>query len=578
MADKQVQRVDEIPLVIHWLLKMRVAEIIDHVWPYPHRNRRGLSYGQLGVLFVAYILHLRTHRLSGMEEWLEDHRQVLVQATGWEIGPKEATDDRLGDLLTVLGQDCERSVVLQRELGQHLIHAYALPTEIARFDTTTFSVHHQPAEGTAAAELLTKGHSKDRRPDLEQFKQGLGTLDPAGVPLLTGTWPGKAADDPLYLPAWREMVQTIGHRHFLFVADCKAAALVTRATLDWAGGCYLFPMPMTGEVPGQLRAWVLDPPVCPVEIVLPEVTTADGQPKVVGLGFEVEREMRGQTEDGHQHTWTERWLITRSDAHAQRQQKACLDRLRKAEAELARLKARKHDNADDLLAKAESIVQRRRVVDLVSLQVSETVTQEVRYIGPGRPGPNRPKRIIEVRQAHLNFSRNEAALEETLQLAGWRIYVTNVQVKQMSLEQAIAYYRDEWLAERGFHRFKRGSIPALPLWVRLPERITGLMLLLMIALQALTLLEFVARRSLKEQAETLDGLVPGLPKMTTDRPTAERLLARFKNLHLLLEQTEAGVKGTLVETLTPLQRRILALLHVPETVYAMEFCLPLPNY
>ena len=187
MADKQVQRVDEIPLVIHWLLKMRVAEIIDHVWPYPHRNRRGLSYGQLGVLFVAYILHLRTHRLSGMEEWLEDHRQVLVQATGWEIGPKEATDDRLGDLLTVLGQDCERSVVLQRELGQHLIHAYALPTEIARFDTTTFSVHHQPAEGTAAAELLTKGHSKDRRPDLEQFKQGLGTLDPAGVPLLTGT-------------------------------------------------------------------------------------------------------------------------------------------------------------------------------------------------------------------------------------------------------------------------------------------------------------------------------------------------------------------------------------------------------
>jgi hypothetical protein len=27
-----------------------------------------------------------------------------------------------------------------------------------------------------------------------------------------------------------------------------------------------------------------------------------------------------------------------------------------------------------------------------------------------------------------------------------------------------------------------------------------------------------------------------------------------------------------------LQRRILALLHVPETAYAMEFCLPLPNY
>ena len=75
------------------------------------------------ILFVAQVLHLRTHRLSGMEEWLEDQRRVLVPATGWEIGSKEATDDRLGALPRVLGQERERSVVLQRELGQHLIFA-----------------------------------------------------------------------------------------------------------------------------------------------------------------------------------------------------------------------------------------------------------------------------------------------------------------------------------------------------------------------------------------------------------------------------------------------------------------------
>ncbi|MBT9148781.1 MAG: hypothetical protein DDT28_00195 [Dehalococcoidia bacterium] len=108
---------------------------------------------------------------------------------------------------------------------------------------------------------------------------------------------------------------------------------------------------------------------------------------------------------------------------------------------------------------------------------------------------------VEVRQAHLTFHRNEATLAEALSLTGWRIHVNNVPTETMPLDQAITYYRGEWRVERGFHRFKGGSLPALPLFVRLPERIRGLMLLLLIALQALTLLEFVAQRELAERSE-----------------------------------------------------------------------------
>ena len=71
-------------------------------------------------------------------------------------------------------------------MGQHLIHAYSLPTDVARCDTTSFSVHHGPA-GTN--DLLRFGHRRDHRPDLLQFKQGLGTLDPAGIPLWSETLP-----------------------------------------------------------------------------------------------------------------------------------------------------------------------------------------------------------------------------------------------------------------------------------------------------------------------------------------------------------------------------------------------------
>jgi transposase len=342
-------------------------------------------------------------------------------------------------------------------------------------------------------------------------------------------------------------------------------------------GSYLFPLPMTGKVPETLRELVLTPPVNPEPITLMDITTPDGQPKVVGQGFEVDKEMAFGLEHRPQHIWQERWLVTRSDALVKRKQKTWRNRLQRAEAKLTSLKAKKEESAAALLARAEKIVKLQHLTDIITVQVEETVTQEKRYIGPGRPGPNRPFELREVRHLRVLVDKNESAWAEVLALAGWRIYVTNVSAEILSLAQAMTYYRDEWLVERGFHRFKRGSLPALPLWVRLPERIRGLMLLLLIALQALTLLEFVARRELAKRGETLAGLVPGNPKMKTARPTAERLLARFKNLHLMITCTETQVEGESIEPLTPLQRRILDLLGVPRAAYEIAFCVPASN-
>jgi transposase len=75
--------------------------------------------------------------------------------------------------------------------------AYQLPTEVGRADTTSVSVYHN---GQASEGLLAFGYSKDHRPDLRQFVEVLGTLDPAGVPLVSSTLPGNQADDRVYWP------------------------------------------------------------------------------------------------------------------------------------------------------------------------------------------------------------------------------------------------------------------------------------------------------------------------------------------------------------------------------------------
>ncbi len=310
---ERIERVDSLPLIIYWLLKMQLHTFIDAVWQ-PHGKWQGLSYGQLALLFVSYVLHRRTHQLSGMETWLVKHQTVLEATTQWSLGLKDATDDRVGRLLTALGSVAEDQQRFQRQMGQHLVRAYDLPTAVGRYDTSSFSVHHTPAAADDPEGVIAFGHSKDRRPDLPQFKQGLGTLDPAGIPLFTHTVSGQVADDPLYIPAWRAMQQTLGHGSFLFVADCKAAALATRATIDHEQGHYLFPLPMTGNTPAELARLVSKPPHTPQAVILEGVLDKDGLPQSVGQGFSVAKEMQTELSDGTRHTWPEQWLVAQSRA------------------------------------------------------------------------------------------------------------------------------------------------------------------------------------------------------------------------------------------------------------------------
>jgi transposase len=576
MEQTTIERVDNLPLLIAWMDQMQLAATIDQHWQ-PHRGWTGLSYGQLTVLFIAFILHQREHRLSYFEDWLQQHQHVIHATTGWTVGPKEGTDDRLGILLQTLGSNPAVLEAFHQQHGQHLVHAYALPTQVARFDTTSFNVYHAPPEpGQPQGELLRFGYSKDQRPDLLQFKQALGTLDPAGVPLVSQTLPGNSADDPLYIPAWYEFRRILGHVAFLFVGDAKGGNLLTRATIAHEDGSYLFPLAMTGEVPTLLREWLARPPTAIRPLSLP-TSVSDPTPREVGKGFTTWRTMHATLDDGTPVTWRERYLVTYSPAQAQQQQERLHKRLERAEAALRKLKPQKDERAAGVLARATTILERHTATELLQVTVRETAVTRRRSSRRGRPSATTPVTEETRWQVQITVERNADAIAAEERVLGWRIYVTNTRKAELTHAQALGHYRGQWIAEHGYHRFKQGAIPALPLLIRVPERIIGLLLVLLLALQVLTLLELVARRTLAERAEEIAGLVPGNRKMKTARPTAERLLAAFSNLHLLVQHTGDGVRTHLVEELSPLQRAILELLHLDPSWYDLTVCMRMPS-
>lgn len=548
---------------------MQIEKWIDQELPVPHGNRQGLSYGQLAVVLLTYIISQGDHRLCAVEPWVAQHSQTLEWATDWQIGVKDATDDRLADLLKVLGSPEEQALSkIETQLGQHLIRAYQLPTDQARSDTTSFSVYHQPLEPAIEDSLLNFGYSKDRRPDLRQYRQMLATLDPLAMPLLAATLPGQGTDESHYLPTWRQLGEIFGHKNFLFLADCKASSWVNRAKIDREGGIYCFPLAMSQPRPKILSDWLAHPPTTVQEIRPPDASETDPP---LGRGFEMPLgSLWLDPEKTVWHCWSERWLVVCSHALRQRQIRGLRERLLKAEQALKQLAERPGKDAVALEKKVAEILKRSRVAEYIAAEISSKISYSKVYEGRGRPSEERPFRRVRQTTLKLTYSRCQSEIEAFEHLAGWRLYVTNALPAKLTLEQAVWAYREQWQPERGFHRFKRGRLPALPIYFTDDQKIRGLMFLLTIALQVFTLMEFVVRRQLASERQSLAGLYDGNPKRRTERPTAERLLAAFASMTLYFHADGSRE----ISQLNPLQQQILALMKIPESIYLLPSFVP----
>jgi transposase len=329
---------------------------------------------------------------------------------------------------------------------------------------------------------------------------------------------------------------------------------------------------MTGDVPTLLRQWIPRPPTAIRPLHIP-TSVHDPTLRTVGKGFSTWRQQEYARDDGTIVRWRERWLVTHSPQQAELQQERLHKRLARAEAALQKLRPKRDERAAAVLERATAILTQHQVAHLLQVTVSETAVTQRRSGKRGRPAADAPVTEATRWQVTLDVQRQAETIALEEQVAGWRVYVTNTRQERLTHAQALTHYRAQWIAEHGYHRLKAGAVPALPLRVRVPERIIGVLLLLLLALQVLTLLELVAQRSLAARQEEIAGLVPGNPKMRTARPSAERLLAAFGNLHLLAQRTGAQVQTRLVEALSPLQHYILELVHLSPSCYDLTMTL-----
>ena len=130
------ERVDDVPLLLGFLIKLQIPEIIDRQYP-PHPLHQGLSNGWLITVWIAYILSQADHRKSHVQDWVESLQHTIETLIGQPIRPVEFSDDRLTLVLKRLSDPADWQE-LEGRLWRAQCEVYALPpVERVRLDATT---------------------------------------------------------------------------------------------------------------------------------------------------------------------------------------------------------------------------------------------------------------------------------------------------------------------------------------------------------------------------------------------------------------------------------------------------------
>jgi transposase len=148
------ERIDDIPLLLGMMGRMKIAEIVDkHLGE--HHLHQGLSNGNLLVGWMAYILSQSDHRKSPVQDWANNHLQTLESFFGVPLRPHEFSDDRLGIVAKNLAAaDWD---AIETDLFHSCFEVYQLPKKVVRVDTSASCGYHTiEPDG-----IMQLGHSKD---------------------------------------------------------------------------------------------------------------------------------------------------------------------------------------------------------------------------------------------------------------------------------------------------------------------------------------------------------------------------------------------------------------------------------
>jgi transposase len=492
--------------------EIHLAELIDARIAQP---RRKVSVGQAVKAMILNALGFSGRALYLNPRFYENRPvEVLI---GEGLTPEDLHDASLGTALDAL---YEHGIT---EVFYHVASAVAkglgIETRFAHLDSTTFSLHgvynSDDEEVPEPVVHITKGYSKDNAPDLNQVVAQLICANRTSIPLWLEVLSGNTNDKKSFKATVKEFQKQFKRDEMPYLV--MDAAFYTKDAI--------------AEVSEEVR-WVSR---------VPETVK-----EVKELYATIEKESMKELKAGYRYTPVrsffgdvpQRWLVVFSEQAYTREMNTFRKNLAKErernEKDLKHLRNREFACEADALSAAKAFADKLR-----HQRLSYTAVSKDYYTGKGRP---KKDAAPEGRGWFITgaLADDEQAIGKTEGRKGMFVIATNeLDDTALSDEQLLRSYKDQGVSvERGFRFLKDPWFYAESLYLKKPERVMALIMVMTLSLLVYSVAEMKIRKVLKQKKEHIWDQ----KKRPTDNPTVRWVFYIFEDVLLLY--TIHGAKKT----------------------------------
>src|SRR5215211_834677 len=543
----EVYPIQHLPILKAYADHLGLVSLINHYVP----TEMGVDAGTVVLALVLDTLSGRSPLYRLEEFFAQQDTELLL---GKVVLPHALNDDTAGRVLDRLYDF--GTMRLFTACAVRAATRFGLERRYVHFDTTSRSVwgDYQYAETQDLPFQVTYGYSKDKRPDLKQFVLSTLCVDRA-VPIWGKPADGNASDKTLNTTLLSEIAQLLAHHGvppgaYIYIAD---AALVTEDNLAaLRHTLFITRLPATYSECGRVIAEAVAHNNWEEVGALAQTPPTKRRP---GTFYKVAE--RSVTLYGKVY----RAVVVHSSSQDQRRQKALACELQASSTALAAAMREETQQEYFCHADAEAAAAKLRALQSAYHWVEVRVEERPTY-GPGRPSQKQP-RVVKALRYGLQATLHERTeiIARKIQETGCFVLLTNVPTEGVmahSAGQGLRAYKEQHGVEQNF-AFLKDPVIVNSLFLKKPERIEALGLVLLLALLLWRLVE----RALRVHVETTGNTLTGWDKKKTQKPTAFMMMTKFAAVMVI----KVGDQRQLARPFSTVQQQYLLALDVPATYF-----------
>jgi transposase len=523
----ETQRIDHLGIVAGICQEISLIEKVD---AQVKSSERKVSCGQGTQAMILNALGFVGRALYLMPDYLYNKPVDLLIDPN--LTAEDFNDDTLGRCLDDLYTAGVTEVFYQ--IASHALQVYDIRSRFVHLDSSSFHLHGAYDENEPEREAIsvTYGYSRDHRPDLKQVVVQLITHHKSALPVWLEVLSGNSNDKKTFKATLKAYCQQLSAEEQAYVV------------MDSAG----FSEDTLQEV--QEMLWLMRVPetLAQAKQLVKETLAEEMVELEPGYwGKEVVCEYAGIQQ---------RWLVVFSQAGQVRElktlQKAQAKELEKAQKEWRKLEGQTFNCQADAEKALEQFNRKWKVHQAAAKAVALK-----QYPRRGRPTAEDQKEVVGY---NLVGSLEEigTAIDEARRSLGRFIIATNdVDTDRLPAQAMLENYKDQGVSvERGFRFLKDPLFFAHSLFLKKPQRLMALLMIMGLSLLIYALAERKLRQTLKEMQAT----VPNQQRKPTASPTMRWIFQLFEGLDILLVKQNGQVMFRQLLNLRPAQEQVITLL------------------